>query len=242
MMEIQNKFSIRCNRCSELYEVNSNDFEIFETPYERNMGVEIEYDFSTIIICDNCNERIDINIRGYEYPIGAYAFSDYEIEHAEFIEAPVVGIVYEFDYELDNAYYYEVRDEFIEAHDQIECLKQKIRGMTSREFEEEIAVMFKKLGYSVQLTKQTRDGGRDIIATKADPFPFTMIVECKHWNEKNKVDVSVVRSLYGVQTADQVNQSVVVTSSRFSPDARKFVEERKDLMHLIDIDDLVKLM
>ena len=41
--------------------------------------------------------------------------------------------------------------------------------------------------------------------------------------------------------AMQVNQSVIVTSSRFTKDARAFAEERQNLMALWDIDDLLKL-
>ena len=54
--------------------------------------------------------------------------------------------------------------------------------------------------------------------------------------------MSVVRSVYGVQTAMQANQSVVVTSSKFTRDAREFVEDRKTLMALWDIDDLLSLI
>lgn len=114
--------------------------------------------------------------------------------------------------------------------------------MSSREFEFFVAELFEKLGYSVKVTKATRDGGQDIIATKKGPIPFTLIVECKHWGANHKVDVSVVRSVYGVQTAMQANKSVVVTSSKFTKDARKFAEERQELMTLWDIDDLLKLV
>ena len=114
--------------------------------------------------------------------------------------------------------------------------------MSPRDFEFFVGDIFKKLGFSVKVTKATRDGGQDIIATKAEPIPFTLIVECKHWGEKHKVDVSVVRSIYGVQTAMQANQSIVVTSSKFTKDARKFAEERKTLMALWDIDDLIELI
>ena len=42
--------------------------------------------------------------------------------------------------------------------------------------------------------------------------------------------------------ATQANQSVVVTSSKFTKDAREFAKERKNLMALWDIDDLLKLI
>ena len=120
--------------------------------------------------------------------------------------------------------------------------REKIKKMSPREFEFFVADIFEKLGFSVKITQATRDGGRDIVATKSSPIPYTLIVECKHWGEKHKVDVSVVRSVYGVQMATQANQSVVVTSSKFTRDARKFAEEQKTLMTLWDIDDLLELI
>lgn len=81
-----------------------------------------------------------------------------------------------------------------------------------------------------------------IIATKAEPIPFTLIVECKHWGENHKVNASVVRSVYGVRSAEQANKSVIVTSSKFTRDARKFAEAQKELMTLWDIDDLLALI
>lgn len=56
------------------------------------------------------------------------------------------------------------------------------------------------------------------------------------------MDVGVVRSVYGVQMATQANQSVVVTSSKFTKDAREFAGKRETLMTLWDIDDLLELI
>lgn len=202
------------------------------------MGEEIEYNFYGEICCEGCNSWINFNIRGYEYPAGAFNFSDYDCDGGEFVNEPIVAIEYEFD---DSFSDYAYKD-YIEAEALIEQCKEKIRNMSPREFEFFVADIFERLGYSVKITQATRDGGHDIIATKADPIPFTLIVECKHWGEKHKVDVSVVRSVYGVQMAEQANQSVIVTSSKFTRDARKFAEERKNLMALLDIDDLIKFM
>ena len=44
--------------------------------------------------------------------------------------------------------------------------------------------------------------------------------------EDHKVDVGVVRSVYGVQVATQANQSVFATSTKFTKDARDFAKEQ----------------
>lgn len=237
-MRLSENVYIKCNKCGHVALVEIESLECDILTYDRPMGEEIEYNFHGEICCEICNTWIDFIIRGYEYPVGAFNFSDYDCNGGEFIKEPTLEIEYNFDDRFSDYAY----DEYIEADFLLDYHKEKIKNMSSRDFEIFVADIFKKLGFSVRITKATRDGGRDIIATKSDPIPYTLIVECKHWGEKHKVDVSVVRSLYGVQTATQANQSIVVTSSKFTKDARKFAEERKTLMTLWDIDDLLKLI
>lgn len=238
MMHIQNDFYIKCNKCGQVYFVESDSLEYSTSVYDRAMGEETEYNFFGEIRCEECGSSIEFNIRGYEYPVGAFNYSDSECQGGEFVNEPSVGIDYEFDdYYFDDAY-----EEYEKAEAILEYHRKQITNMSSRDFECFVAGIFEKLGFSVKITQATRDGGQDIIATKADPIPYTLIVECKHWGENHKVDVSVVRSVYGVQMATQANQSVIVTSSKFTRDARKFAEEQKNLMALWDMDDLLKLI
>lgn len=238
MMHIQNDFCIKCDKCGHIYFVEADSLECDTATYDRPMGDEIEYNFYGEICCDECDSVIDFRITGYEYPVGAFNFSNSECHGGEFIDEPSVDIEYEFD----DYYYDEAYEKYERAESILEYNRKRIENMTSREFECFVAEIFEKMGFSVKVTQATRDGGRDIIATKAEPLPYTLIIECKHWGANHKVDVSVVRSLYGVQVATQANQSVVVTSSKFTRDARRFAEERQTSMALWDIDDLLKLI
>lgn len=238
MMRLSENFYIKCNECGHVTLVETDSLECDTSTYDRAMGEEIEYNFYGEICCEKCNTWIDFSIRGYEYPVGAFNFSDCDCNGGGFVKEPTVEIEYEFDDGYSDYAY----EEYIEAESILDYHKEQIKNMSPRDFEFFVGDIFEKLGFSVKITQATRDGGQDIIATKAEPIPFTLIVECKHWGEKHKVDVSVVRSIYGVQTAMQANQSIVVTSSKFTKDARKFAEERKTLMALWDIDDLIKLI
>lgn len=238
MMHIPNDFYIKCDKCNHVSLVEADSLDYDTSVYERAMGEEIEYNFYGDICCEKCHSWIEINIRGYEYPVGAFNFSDSECHGGTFVNEPVVEIEYEFD----DYYYDEAYEEYKKAEAILEDYRDQIKNMSHREFEFFVADIFEKLGFSVKITQATRDNGRDIIATKSNPIPYTLIVECKHWSENHKVDVSVVRNVYGVQMATQANQSVIVTSSKFTRDARKFAEERKNLMALWDIDDLLKLI
>lgn len=238
MMHVPNDFYIKCNVCNHVTMVEADSLECDTSVYERSMGEEIEYNFCGELCCEKCHSWIDFSIRGYEYPVGAFNFSDYECHGGEFMSEPTVEIEYEFDADYcDEAY-----EEYEKAESILKYHREQIKNMSPRDFEFFVADIFQDLGFSVKITQATRDGGQDIIVTKAEPIPYTLIVECKHWGEYHKVDVSVVRSMYGVQTVTQANQSVIVTSSKFTRDARKFAEERKNLMALWDIDDLLKLV
>ena len=238
MMRIPNDFYIKCDKCNHVSLVETDGLDYETSVYDRPMGEEIEYTFHGEICCEECHSWIEFCIRGYEYPVGAFNYSDAECHGGEFVDEPTVEIEYEFDdYYYDSAF-----EEYEKAEAILEYNRNRIKNMSHREFEFFVADIFEKLGFTVKITKATRDGGKDIIATKSAPIPYTLIVECKHWGEDHKVDVSVVRSVYGVQVATQANQSVIVTSSKFTKDARDFAEERKTLMTLWDIDDLLKLV
>ena len=238
MMQIESDFYIKCKKCGHILIVEADSLECDTLVYERPMGEEIEYIFRGETCCEKCHSIIEFNICGYEYPVGAFNFSSSECHGGKFINKPILTM----DYEFDDYYYDEAYAEYEKVEVLLKYHRNQIINMSPREFECFVGDIFEGLGFDVKITKTTRDGGRDIIATKADPIPYTLIVECKHWGKNHKVDVSVVRNVYGVQVATQANQSVVVTSSKFTRDARKFAEDRKNLMTLWDIDDLLKLV
>ena len=65
-----------------------------------------------------------------------------------------------------------------------------------RDFEKLIAELFRDRGWSVELTKATRDGGADIIAVRADGGThIKMLIEAKRFGPDKAVGVSIVRQL-----------------------------------------------
>lgn len=113
-----------------------------------------------------------------------------------------------------------------------------------RIFEELIAEIFKEFGYLVELTKKTRDGGKDIIALKKRNglVDEKILIECKHWEDK--VDVKPVRNLIGVATSEEELPTgiILATTSHFTKDAEKItinsaikIElERKDYEDILE--------
>jgi HJR/Mrr/RecB family endonuclease len=104
--------------------------------------------------------------------------------------------------------------------------------ISSREFEQLIAEVFSRQGFMVELTQATRDGGRDIIAIQEIlGLRSKYLVECKRYAPHRNVSVAVVQRLYGVKMAEAANKAVLVTSSGFTRDAKRFASE-----HLWDLD------
>lgn len=97
-------------------------------------------------------------------------------------------------------------------------------SFSPREFEEFMAQLYSRLGYNVELTKATRDGGKDIILRKPDILgDMVYYVECKQYDKKNKVGIDVVQRLTGVIETDKVNGGIIATTSFISPDARRWI-------------------
>jgi restriction endonuclease Mrr len=104
---------------------------------------------------------------------------------------------------------------------------KKIFEIPPRLFEEMIAEIFFKNGFYVELTKATRDGGRDIIAIRNNlDIQTKYIIECKRYAPHNKVDLAIVQRLLGVKIGDAANQAILATTSTFTADAMNFVKQR----------------
>lgn len=100
--------------------------------------------------------------------------------------------------------------------------------LTDRDFEIVMAEIYNKLGYKVELTKKTRDGGKDIIIRKPETLgDFLYYVECKKYAAKRHIGVGLVKNLVGTVEADRVNGGILATTSYFTSDARKFIIDNK---------------
>lgn len=109
-----------------------------------------------------------------------------------------------------------------------------------RLFENLISKILLKFKVKTELTKQTRDGGYDIIAIDDEHFSRNKyLIECKRYNPENKVDVSIVRSLYGVKTYNKATKGLLITSSYFTKDAKEFANNNAWELELYDYNDIV---
>jgi hypothetical protein len=104
---------------------------------------------------------------------------------------------------------------------------EELRTLDRRLFEELVAEIFHGFGYEVELTKRTRDGGRDVIAIKDAEAAVRYLIECKRPDPGHKLGVGVVRNLYGVLKHEQATKGILATTAFFTKDARLFFDQHR---------------
>lgn len=98
-----------------------------------------------------------------------------------------------------------------------------LHGISWREFEMLVGEAFRIKGFRVLETGGGgADGGVDLVLRKGGE---TFLVQCKQW-KAFKVGVDVVRQLFGVMAARGATGGFVVTSGRFTNEARSFADGR----------------
>ena len=116
-----------------------------------------------------------------------------------------------------------------------------IDEFSSHEFEEIVCELLDKQGYDVKLTKQTRDGGKDIIVVQKSVLgEFCIYVECKKYDKSNPISVKLVRELYGTVMADGATAGMLITTSYFTKDAKEYRNKIRYRMILKDYNDLIQ--
>lgn len=104
------------------------------------------------------------------------------------------------------------------------------------DFERLIAELLRRLGYQVDLTRASKDGGVDIYASRLEPMGARVLyyVQCKRYAPPNKVGLPPVKELYGTVFARHATGGLLVTSSFFTSGALKF---QKSVPHQLTLND-----
>jgi len=154
------------------------------------------------------------------------------------------GPVYELKESQESKIIQAVRPQIVtfsgELALQLKKAPEKLHDVTSRQFEQLIADIFDDMGWEVELTKATRDGGRDILAhLNTGAMRMLCLIEAKKHRKDRPVGVHLVRNLYGTFCDEQANSAMLVTTSYFTDDAAKFREKHKYQLTLKDYTDVV---
>ncbi|MBV6752272.1 restriction endonuclease [Pseudomonas chlororaphis] len=108
-----------------------------------------------------------------------------------------------------------------------------LEGISWQQFERLVGETFRRQGFTVQENDTGGpDGGIDLILRKEGE---RYLVQCKQWRAM-KVSVSIIRELYGVMAAEGAVGGYVITSGRFTEEAKAFATGRN--VQLIDGSEL----
>jgi restriction system protein len=112
-----------------------------------------------------------------------------------------------------------------------------LHGLSWQDFELLVGENFRQQGFTVAETGGGgADGGVDLTLRKGGE---KFLVQCKQWKAFT-VGVTVVRELYGVMAAQGATGGFVVTSGRFTDDAKAFADGRN--IKLVDGTELTKII
>ena len=247
-----------CDTENKIY-VSQLDVNCKDDDYHENgMGVERLYEISQTYDCEHCGCEFEVCFNITEYPEGIFSdFSDIStgvscygmpsIKHAN------ESLIYTFPKKEIYIPEQRIITDLSEINNTIPKLIIRIQEdnsfiykISSREFEEIIAEIFRENGFDVDLTKKTRDGGKDIIAIHKSSMGIDTcyLIECKKYAPNNKVGVGIVRTLYGVHSSlDGANKSIIATTSSFTSGAKQFANDclrSKWHMDLKDHNDVLK--
>lgn len=247
---------IECSRCGNQVPIDYADLDVQQVDAdERDMGPELIYYGSVDIACPRCRHSFKVEYTATEYPLGVPNYDETSADGGRVVtgfgqlDVAWGEQIYEFD---DDARLYVPQQQAIVTelgYGAAELISAAYRNpdvlfdAAPRAFEEMVAYIFEKHGFQVELTKQTRDGGRDLVALRTDELgvPVKYLIECKRYARDRSVGVEIVRSLFGVQQAEGANKALIVTTSSFSADARAFSQRQNTtamLMTLVDFHEL----
>ena len=117
---------------------------------------------------------------------------------------------------------------------------KEMKVMDRRLFEEFVAELFNGFGYEVELTKRTRDGGRDVVAVRHREVDVKYLIECKRPDPGHQVGVRPVRELLGVKTDEGATKGILATTAYFSKEATLFFERHLWYLEGRDFQGLMK--
>jgi restriction system protein len=94
-----------------------------------------------------------------------------------------------------------------------------LHRLTGPQFEELIASLFRKDGYSVRQCGGTGDEGIDLVLVTGQEKD---VVQCKRW--KNDIGSPIVREFYGALMHANARHGFIITTASFSQSARDFAK------------------
>lgn len=121
-----------------------------------------------------------------------------------------------------------------------------LEDLSKDNFEALMAELFARKGFDVDLYRGSKDDGIDFLRVDTDESdPIIVCVQCKHpdkpkaGKKRRSLPVATVREIYGVAKAHNLDGCVAITSSTYTPDAKKFADLKPDEISVANAEDVL---
>lgn len=115
--------------------------------------------------------------------------------------------------------------------------RNSLLRLSPQGFEDFVAELIRKMGYSVEQTPYSNDRGRDAIAERAGE---KIIVECKRYAPERRIGRRPLQLFYAAVIEDKAKEGWFVTTSSFGKTAFEYVVDKP--LRLIDGEELAGLV
>jgi hypothetical protein len=117
----------------------------------------------------------------------------------------------------------------------------RIVELAPYDFEKLVGALFEKLNFETLVTRQTADGGVDVVAVNRGViFRGRYLIQCKRYNPANKVSRPEVQAFHGRIAVEPRARGIFITTSSFTRGAQKFSELTGiNLIHGQELEELV---
>jgi len=106
-----------------------------------------------------------------------------------------------------------------------------LKRLVWRRLEEVCVAYFEALGFTTRVARNVTDGGVDISLVAAGDEQPSVLVQCKAWDAYG-IGIKPLLALHAAMAAPGVDEGVMVSSGRFTPEARAFAA--KNAIALLD--------
>ena len=114
-----------------------------------------------------------------------------------------------------------------------------INVLSGIEFEKVCKQIVENMGFEVETTKASGDGGIDLIAYNYQPLlSGKYIIQCKRYS--GSVGEPIIRDLFGVVMSERANKGILMTTGYFTKSAVEFAKDKQ--IELIDGTKLMELL
>jgi restriction endonuclease Mrr len=122
------------------------------------------------------------------------------------------------------------------------ALVTSLDALSGSDFESVVGTLLSRMGFTIEMTKSTGDGGVDIVATLERALVGgRFLIQCKRYAIGNPVGAPLIREFYGAVTADRrAVRGIFITTSNFTDQAKEFA--RGLALELIDRERLQQLL